>query len=32
VIAPKINNPRWIGSNLIAKTIFDEAGVEVIEL
>ncbi len=32
VIAPKIANERWVESNLVARTIFDEAGVEVIEV
>lgn len=32
VIAPKIANERWMESNLLAKTIFEEANVEVIEL
>lgn len=32
VVAPKMGNERWIDKNLIAKTIFEEAGVEVIEI
>ena len=32
VIAPKIANERWMESNMVAKTIFAEAGVEVVEL
>lgn len=32
VIAPKIANERWMESNRLAKLIFDEAGVEVIEV
>lgn len=32
VIAPRISNERWMESNLMAKVIFNEAGVEVIEL
>ena len=32
VIAPKISENRWQSSNLMAKVIFDEAGIEVIEL
>ena len=29
VIAPRPNNERWIESNELAKTIFDEAGVKI---
>lgn len=32
VIAPKTSNERWAESNAIAKTIFDESNVEVVEL
>ena len=32
VIAPKISNERWMESNMVARTIFAEAGVEVIEV
>ena len=32
VIAPAIDNERWRESNLMAKAIFEEAGVEVVEL
>lgn len=32
VVAPKIANERWKESNEMAKVIFDEAGVEVVEL
>ena len=32
VIAPRISNERWMESNKMAQTIFDEAGVEVIEI
>lgn len=32
VIAPKIMNERWMESNKMAKTIFEEANVEVIEI
>lgn len=32
VIAPKINNERWVESNMVARTIFAEAGVEVMEI
>lgn len=32
VIAPKISNERWVESNRLAKVIFDEAKVEVVEI
>lgn len=32
VIAPKIANERWMESNKLARLIFDEVGVEVIEV
>ncbi len=32
VVAPKSNNERWVESNKLARLLFDEAGVEIVEV